>query len=64
MGSQILALWFLAVSVGDAIGGQMVQVFLGVGYQTFFTGFGAIAITMGVGYLFVVKWINRQMQEQ
>jgi len=28
MGSQVLALWFLAVSVGDAIGGQLVQVSL------------------------------------
>ncbi len=63
MGSQILALWFLAVSVGDAIGGQLVEVFLGVGYGNFFAWFGAMAIALGIAYLFVVKWINRQMLE-
>jgi len=63
MGSQILALWFLAVSVGDAVGGQLVEVFLGMGYGSFFAWFGAMAIALGIGYLFAVKWINRQMQE-
>jgi proton-dependent oligopeptide transporter, POT family len=63
MGSQILALWFLAVSVGDAVGGQLVEVFLGMGYGSFFAWLGAMAIALGIGYLFAVKWINRQMQE-
>jgi len=63
LGSQFLALWFLAVSVGDAIGGQLVRYFSGYGLGPFFAVLGTVAVIVGVGYVFLAKRVARLMAE-
>jgi POT family proton-dependent oligopeptide transporter len=63
MGGQIMALWFLAVSVGDAIGGQVVRLFIGEGFAPLFGGFGLAALLIGLLALLLVPGVRRLMQE-
>ena len=61
LGSQVLALWFLAVSVGDALGGQAIRFFSGYGFGPFFAGLGAVAVVVGIGYIFLARRVSRLM---
>jgi len=61
LGSQMLALWFLAVSVGDSVGGQAVRLFSGFGFGPFFAGLGAVAVLVGIGYVFLARRVARLM---
>lgn len=63
LGSQVLALWFLAVSVGDSLGGQVVRIFSGFGFGPFFAGLGALAVVVGIGYVFLARRVARLMTE-
>lgn len=61
LGSQVLALWFLAVSVGDSLGGQAIRFFSGYGFGPFFAGLGAVAVVVGIGYIFLARRVSRLM---
>lgn len=63
LGSQVLALWFLAVSVGDSIGGQVIRFFSGYGFGPFFAGLGAVAVVVGIAYVFLARRVARLMAE-
>lgn len=63
LGSQILALWFLAVSVGDSIGGQVVRLFSGFGLGPFFGVLGTVAVVVGIAYVFLARRVARLMGE-
>ena len=62
LGSQFMALWFLAVAVGDSIGGQVVRVFAGLGFGPFFAALGTVAVLVGIGYVFLARRVARLMQ--
>jgi POT family proton-dependent oligopeptide transporter len=47
-GSQLLGLWFLAVSVGDAAGGQAAKLQPVLGDPAYFTLLGGLAVLVGV----------------
>lgn len=57
---QMLALWFLAVSVGTSVGGQIGRFTADNPVQTFIVC-GTIPIVFGVVTLFMSKWINKAM---
>lgn len=61
MVSQVLALWFLATSVGDAIGGQAAGLLSNADEQVIFIVMGGAAILAGIGFLLCVKPISRLM---
>jgi POT family proton-dependent oligopeptide transporter len=46
---QLLGLWFLAVAVGDAAGGQAAKLLPSLGQQLYFTVLGALAVLVGIG---------------
>jgi len=52
---QMLALWFLAVAVGDSVAGQILKVLQDDPLTTQFAVFAVLAIAMGVVLLFLVK---------
>jgi POT family proton-dependent oligopeptide transporter len=47
--SQLLGLWFLAVAVGDAAGGQAAKLLPTLGEPLYFTVLGALAVAVGIG---------------
>lgn len=62
MSAQILALWFLAVSVGDAIGGQVARVFMGWGFAPYFGVFGLVAMIAGLIFIMAIRpRVEREM---
>ncbi|HAN70337.1 MAG TPA: MFS transporter [Actinobacteria bacterium] len=62
LGSQMLGLWFLAASVGDAVGGQVVRLFSGYGFGPFFGVLGSIAVLVGIGYVFLARRVSHLMR--
>ncbi len=62
LGSQVMALWFLAVSVGDSVGGQVVRLFSGFGFGPFFAALGALAVLVGIGYVFLARRVAHLMR--
>ena len=56
----MLALWFLAVSVGDTIGAQILSR-IGDNYVRVFTTFGIMALAAGVIALLFVPRLKRMM---
>ena len=60
MEGQMLALWFLAVSVGDTIGAQILSR-IGDNYVRVFTTFGIMALAAGVIALLFVPRLKRMM---
>lgn len=60
MEGQMLALWFLAVSVGDTIGGQILAR-IGDDYVRVFTFFGILALAAGAMALLFVPRLKKMM---
>jgi POT family proton-dependent oligopeptide transporter len=60
MEGQMLALWFLAVSVGDTIGAQILSR-IGDNYVRVFTVFGIMALAAGVIALLFVPKLKKMM---
>ncbi len=60
MEGQMLALWFLAVSVGDTIGAQILSR-IGDNYVRVFTTFGIMALAAGIIALLFVPRLKRMM---
>ena len=61
MESQLLALWFLAVAVGDTIGGHLLGALDGFGLGGYFGIVGAMAAAVGVFLLLVSPRVKRLM---
>ena len=57
---QMLALWFLAVSVGTSIGGQIGKFTADDPVNTFLVS-GLIPIVLGIGTIAIAKFVNRAM---
>ncbi len=57
---QMLALWFLATSVGTSVGGQIGKFTAGDPVNTFIVS-GVVPIVVGIITLTMMKWINRSM---
>ena len=57
---QMLALWFLATSVGTSIGGQIGKFTADDPVNTFIVS-GVVPIVIGIITLTMMKWINRSM---
>jgi POT family proton-dependent oligopeptide transporter len=57
---QMLALWFLATSVGTSVGGQIGKFTAGDPTLTFIVS-GTIPIVVAVATIVIQKWINRAM---
>lgn len=55
MESQVLALWFLATAVGDALGGQLGQLQEVIGNAGYFTVLGAAAVVLAVIFSTQIK---------
>ena len=60
-GGQMLALWFLAVAVGDSVAGQVLRVLDGAQLTTQFAVFAAMALVMSVVMFALVRPIKRLM---
>ena len=61
--SQTLGVWFLATSVGDAIGGRVAQYYDQLGQQAFFALLGAIALVAAVAVLALARPLTRLVPE-
>ena len=61
--SQTIGVWFLATSVGDAIGGRLAQYYDQWGQVTYFAVLGVIALVAGIAMLAVVKPLRRLLEE-
>ncbi len=61
MESQVLALWFLASALGDAIGGQMARLEDAVGPVPYFLILGGAAIALGLIFFTQVPRLRRLM---
>ena len=59
--SQLLALWFLAEAVGDAVGGQAVRLQESIGFAGYFAVMGLAAVAVGVAFVPLVPWVRRLM---
>lgn len=60
-GSQMLALWFLAVSVGDSVAGQILRALDGASLALQFGVFAASAVVMGIVMCFLIRPLRRLM---
>lgn len=60
-GSQMLALWFLAVAVGDSVAGQVLRALDNASYTVVFGVFAAAAGLMAVAMFAMVRPIKRLM---
>jgi len=63
MASQLLALWFVATAVGDSVGGQSERLQNAFGWGGYFGFMGALAVVMGVAFLFFVRRIRALMDD-
>lgn len=61
MGSQLLALWFLSVSVGDTIGGQLARGLDSLGLAPYFGILGSAAILCGLILLLASPKVRHMM---
>ena len=57
--SQTLGVWFLATSVGDAIGGRVATYYDQLGQQTYFALLGAIALVAALAVLALARPLAR-----
>ena len=57
--SQTLGVWFLATSVGDAIGGRLAQYYDQLGQQAYFGLLGAIALVAAIAVLALARPLTR-----
>ncbi|MEZ5117853.1 MAG: peptide MFS transporter [Candidatus Nanopelagicales bacterium] len=60
-GSQMLALWFLAVAVGDSIAGQVLRALDDAAYTTIFAVFGIAAVLVSLVMFALIRPIRRLM---
>jgi POT family proton-dependent oligopeptide transporter len=60
-GSQMLALWFLAVAVGDSLAGQILRALDNASYVTTFLVFGSAALLLSLVMFALVRPIKRLM---
>lgn len=61
MTSQLLALWFLSTAIGDAIGGQILNVIADRGFVFVFGFFGVMALIVGLVAFAFVRPVRRLM---
>jgi POT family proton-dependent oligopeptide transporter len=59
--SQMMGLWFLAVAVGDAIGGQVARLAADWPLSTYFLTFGLASVVLGLGAFMFTKHIRALM---
>jgi proton-dependent oligopeptide transporter, POT family len=59
--SQMMGLWFLAVAVGDAIGGQVARLAAEWSLSTYFLTFGLASVVLGVGAFMFTRQIRTLM---
>jgi POT family proton-dependent oligopeptide transporter len=59
--SQMMGLWFLAVAVGDAIGGQVARLSDRWPQPTYFLTFGLASVALGLGALMFTRHIRTLM---
>ncbi|SDY96591.1 proton-dependent oligopeptide transporter, POT family [Micromonospora pattaloongensis] len=59
--SQMMGLWFLAVAVGDAIGGQVARLADKWAQPTYFLTFGLASVALGLGALMFTRHIRTLM---
>ncbi|MCB0917119.1 MAG: peptide MFS transporter [Actinobacteria bacterium] len=62
MESQLMALWFLATSVGNVIGGQAARALVGFGFGPYFAIMGGVAIVVAIGFTACIPLIKRLMR--
>ena len=61
MSSQVMALWFLAVAVGDSIGGQLGRFQPMLGDAMYFTMLGLLAIIVAAIFSTQIPKLKRLM---
>ena len=61
--SQTLGVWFLATSVGDAIGGRVAQYYDQLGQQAFFALLGVLALVASLAVLALARPLTRLVPE-
>lgn len=61
MGSQMLALWFLANAVGDSVGGQLARLLEGIGLGPYFGVLGSAAVFFGLVLFIASPRVRRLM---
>jgi proton-dependent oligopeptide transporter, POT family len=59
--SQMLGLWFLAVAVGDAIGGQVARLTTSMPLPAYFLTFGLASVVFGFAAVALARHIRRLM---
>ncbi len=60
--SQVLALWFLATAVGDAIGGKLAGLDVGLGDSAYYALLGGAAIVMAIIFTTQAKRLHHLME--
>ena len=61
--SQTIGVWFLATSVGDAVGERLAQYYDQWGQATYFAVLGVIALVAGIGMLAVARPLARLLRD-
>jgi POT family proton-dependent oligopeptide transporter len=62
-GSQMMGVWFLAVSVGDSVGGQVARLSAGGSSPAYYLWSGVFAVFVGVLLLLFAPRLRRTMRE-
>lgn len=63
LGSQMLGVWFLAVSVGDSVGGQVARLSDGGSSPAYYLWSGVFAVLVGLVLLLFAPRLRRLMRE-
>jgi len=61
--SQTIGVWFLATSVGDAVGGRLAQHYDQWGQATYFAVLGVIALVAGLAMLAIARPLGRLLRD-
>ncbi len=61
--SQTIGVWFLATSVGDALGGRLAQYYDQWGQATYFAVLGVIALIAGLAMLAIARPLGRLLRD-
>ncbi|TYC49078.1 peptide MFS transporter [Weissella muntiaci] len=59
--SQMMSMWFLAAAMGSALNAQLVTLYNPANEITYFLGFGAVAVVLGLILLAISKMVQRLM---
>ena len=61
--SQTIGVWFLATSVGDALGGRLAQYYDQWGQATYVAVLGVIALIAGLAMLAIARPLGRLLRD-